>query len=131
MLEVAAIAVRHGGEEIFAVARRLKSDLSDSRKVFADRIRIVGVRRAELVEIDLLIKIQVSIWPLALPGKSRVINAGAIGIPGSAATCGWILDMRDGIRQRFACRGFVEVKRAIFAAAGRERYRNTFGIQRR
>ena len=120
MLEVAAIAVRHGGEEIFAVARRLKSDLGDSRKVFADRIRIVGVRRAELVEINLLIKIQISIGPLAFPGKTRVINAGTIGIPRRAATCGWVLDMPDGIRQRLVCRGFVEVKRAVFAAAGRK-----------
>ena len=120
MLEVAAIAVRHGGEEIFAVARRLKSDLGDSRKVFADRIRIVGVRRAELVEINLLIKIQISIGPLAFPGKTRVINAGTIGIPRRAATCGWVLNMRDSIRQRLACRGFVEVKRTVFAAAGRK-----------
>src|SRR6266487_6112552 len=122
MLEVAAIAVRHGGEEIFAVARRLKSDLGDSRKVFADRIRIVGVRRAELVKINLLIKIQISIGPLAFPGKTRVIDSRSIGVPSRAATRSGILDMCNGVRQRFARRGFVKAKCAVFAAAFGKRY---------
>src|SRR5207244_5765874 len=113
------IAVRHGREDVFAVARRLKSDLSNSRKVFADRIRVVGVTSSEFMEINLLIKIQIGIGALTFPGKSRIINAGATGIPCGAAACGWVLYMRNSIRQRFACRGFIEMTGAVSASAGR------------
>jgi len=59
MGEIAAISIRHAGEDIFAVARSFERDLCDSGKVFANRISVLGIRRAEFVKINLLIKIQI------------------------------------------------------------------------
>jgi hypothetical protein len=68
------------------------------------------------MKVNLLIKIEISIRPLAFPGKARVKNPGAIRVPSRAAACRGILDMRNRVRQRFARRSFVKVKCAVFAA---------------
>ena len=54
MRKIAAIAIRDGCENVPAVARTFQNNLCDSGKVFTDRVRILGIRRTELVEIDLL-----------------------------------------------------------------------------
>ena len=129
MREIATIAVRHRGKDVSAVARTFERDLRDPREVFANRISVLGVSRAEFVKINLLIKIQISFGPLTLPGKTRVINSSAVSVPGrTAARCG-ILHVRDGVRQRFSRRGFVKVKRAVLASAFRQRDSDVLAIK--
>ena len=67
------------------------------------------------MKINLLIKIQISIGTFTLPGKACVKNSAAICIPGRAAACCGILDVRNRVRQRFARRSFLKVKCALFA----------------
>src|SRR5882724_8688016 len=116
MRKIAAIAIRDGGKNVSAVARTFQNDLGDSRKVFSDRVRILGVGRAELVKINLLIKVQVRLGPLTFSGKPCVINPGAVGVPCCAATRSRILDVGNRVRQRFAGAGFVKVKSAVFTS---------------
>ena len=116
MREVPAIAIGYSRENVFAVAGSCEGDLCDSWEVFADRILVLCIGRAELMKVNLLIKIQISIRPLAFPGKPCVKNPGAIRVPSRAAACRGILDMRNRVRQRFARRSFVKVKCAVFAA---------------
>src|SRR6185503_9911140 len=102
---------------VFAVAGSCEGDLRDSWEVFANRICVLCVGRAELVKVNLLIKIEISIRPLTFPGKPCVKNPGAISVPSRAAACRGILNMRNRVRQRFAVRSFVKVEGAVFAAA--------------
>ncbi len=95
MREVPAIAVRYSRENVFAVAGSCEGDLRDSCEVFANRICVLCVGRAELMKVNLLIKIQISVRPLTFPGKTRVINAGAICVPSRTAARRGILDMRN------------------------------------
>ena len=67
------------------------------------------------MKINLLIKIQVGVGPLAFAWKPRVINSSAVRIPGRAAAGGWILHMRDRVGHGFSCRGFINVERPILA----------------
>src|SRR6185436_7548712 len=105
-----AITVRYSRENIFAIVGGREADLRDSWKVFADRIGVIGVGRAEFMKVNLLIKIEIGIRPLAFPGKPCVKNTGAIPVPSCTATSRGILDMCNGVRQRFARRSFVKVK---------------------
>src|SRR5438045_5635772 len=116
MRELPAIAVRYSCENVFAVAGSSEGDLRDLWEVFANRICVLCVGRAELMKVNLLIKIEISIRPLAFPGKARVKNPGAIRVPSRAAARRGILDVCDCIRQRFARRSFVKVKCAVFTA---------------
>src|SRR4029077_7772555 len=116
MRKIAAIAIRYGRENVSTVTRAFQNDLCDPRKVLSDGIRILRVTRAELVKIDLLIKVQVGFRPLTRSGKTCVINSGAVGVPCCAAARRRILDMGDSIRQRVASAGLVEVKRAVFTS---------------
>src|SRR6476660_7710471 len=68
MREIPAIAVRYSRENVFAVAGSCEGDLRDSWEVFANRICVLCVGRAELMQVNLLIKIEISIRPLALSG---------------------------------------------------------------
>ena len=61
-------------------------------------------RRAELVKINLLIEMQVSVAALALRRIARVINPRAVRVPRRAAAAGRILNARDGVRQLLARR---------------------------
>src|ERR1700724_130148 len=107
MRKIPAVPIRNRSENVSAVARAFQNDLCDPRKVFSDRVRILRLWGTELVKIDLLIKVQISFGPLTGPGKVCVIDSGAVGVPcGAAARCR-ILDMGDGIRQRFASGGLV------------------------
>src|SRR5258708_39699741 len=116
MRAVSAIAVRYSRENVFAVAGSCEGDLCDSWEVFANRICVLCVGRAELMKVNLLIKIEISIRALAFPWKTRVKNPGSIRVPSRAAACRRILDMRNRVRQRFARRSFVKGKCAVFAA---------------
>ena len=69
------------------------------------------------MKINLLIKIQVGVRFLAFARKARVINPGAVRVPGRAAAGGRILHVRDRIRQRLACGRFINVQRPVFAAS--------------
>ena len=95
MREIAAIAVGHGGENVFSIARSFELDLGDAGKVFADGIGVLGIGRPDFMKINLLIKIQVRIWSLALTGKSRVINSGSVRVPSRAPAGGGILHVRN------------------------------------
>src|SRR2546430_10946478 len=83
----------------------------------SDRASVVGISGTEFVKINLLIEIQISFGSLTLPGETRVINSGAVLVPSRAAARRRILHVRDRVWQCFSGRGFVKVKRAIFAAA--------------
>jgi hypothetical protein len=85
MREVSAIAVRYSRKNVFAIAGSCERDLRDAREFFANRILVLCFGRAEFMKVNLLIKIQIGIWPLAFPGKACVKNPGAIGIPSRAA----------------------------------------------
>ena len=86
MRKIAAIAIRDRGKNVSAVARTFQNDLGDSRKVFSDGVRILGVGRAEFVKINLLIKVQVRFGPLTFSGKPSVIDPSAVGVPCPPAT---------------------------------------------
>src|SRR4029077_12972196 len=124
MRKIAAIAIRNGRENVSAVARTFQNDLCNSRKVFSDGVRILGVGRAELVKIDLLIKVQVGFGPLTFSGKPCVIDPGAVGLPCCTAARCRILDVGDRVRQRFAIAGLVKVKGAVFTASFGKRHRD-------
>src|SRR5207237_9770059 len=94
MREIAAIAVRHGGENVFSLMRRFELDLGDAGKVFSDRIGVFGIGRADFMKINLLIKIHVRIWSFAFARKSRVVNSVRIGMPSRAAVGGGVLHVR-------------------------------------
>src|SRR4030095_10440399 len=98
MCKIAAIAIRNGRENVSAVARAFQNDLCDPRKVFSDGVRIVRIRRAELVKIHLLIKVQATSGLLTCSGKAYVIDSGAVGVPCCASARRRILDMGDGVR---------------------------------
>src|SRR4030095_741039 len=117
MGEIAAIAIRHRGEDIFAVAQSFERDLCDSGKVFANRISILAVSRAEFVKINLLIKIQIRFGPLTLPWETRVINSPAVGIPSRTASRCRILHVCDGVGTRSSRRSCTKVKSAVLAAS--------------
>src|SRR5262249_26444602 len=129
MREVPAITVRDGRKNVFAVMRTFERDLRDPWKVFADGIGVVCVGSAEFVKINLLIKIEISVRPLAFSGKARVIDSCAVGVPSSAATGSRILDTCNCVGQRFTRGGFVKVKCAVFAPAFGKRYSYTFAVQ--
>ena len=112
-----------------AVARTFQNDLCDSRKVFSDGVRILGVGRAELVKINLLIKVQVRFGPLTFSGKPCVINPGAVGVPCCAAARSRILHVRNRVWQRFASGGLVKVKSAVFTSTFGKRHGDIFAIQ--
>src|SRR5207247_3187548 len=117
MREIPAVAVRYSRENVFAVAGCGEGDLRYSWKVFADRILVLCVGGAELMKVNLLIKIEISIWQLVFPGKPCVKHPGAIRVPSRTAACRGILDMRNRVWERFARRSFVKVKCSIFASA--------------
>ena len=83
------------------------------------------------MKINLLIKIQVGLRSLAFARETRVINTGAVGVPGRAAAGSRILHMRNRIRRRPARRRFVNVQGSIFAPALRNRNRDIFSVTRR
>ena len=83
------------------------------------------------MKVNLLIKIQIGIRPLTFPGKTCVKNPTAVCVPGCAAACSGILDMRNRVRQRFARRGFVKVKCAVLATAFGKGDGEVFAVQRR
>src|SRR5262249_26632006 len=101
MREVAAVTVCDRREKVFPVARSLERDLGYPRELFANGVSVLGVGRAEFVKINLLIKIQISVRPLAFSGKTRVIDSGAIAVPSRAAPRSRILNVCDGVWQRF------------------------------
>src|SRR5438874_11926356 len=117
MREIATVAVGYGRENVFAVARGFEHDLCDARKIFTYRIGIVGIVRAQLVKVNLLIKVQVGFGSLALPRETRVINAGPVRVPGCAAAGGGILDVRNRVREPFGRGGFANVQRGGVASA--------------
>src|SRR6266478_4387447 len=129
MRKIATIAIRNGRENVSAVVRGFQNDLCDPRKIFSDGVRILRVRRSEFVKIDLLIKVQVSFGPLTCSGKTRVIDSGAVGVPGRAAARRRILDMRDTVRQRLTGSSLVKVKRTVFTSTLGKRHRDMFAIQ--
>ena len=62
---------------------------------------------AELVKIHLLVEIRVRFGPLIALWIARVIEAGAIGLPVDAASCGSEVDTRNAVR-KFLSRGNFE-----------------------
>ena len=128
MREIASVAVRDGGENVFPIARSLEVDLGNAREILSDRIDILGIVSPEFVKIDLLIKIQVGLRPFAFARESGVINSAPVCVPRRAATSRWILHVRDRILQRFAGGGLVNAQRSVFASALRNRHRDIFAI---
>ena len=52
--KLAAVAVRHRGQNVTAIIRRLQPNLGDAREVFAERVSVLRGGCAETVKIDLL-----------------------------------------------------------------------------
>src|SRR5262249_24128599 len=98
MGEIAAVAVRHGRQNVLPIMRFPKCDLCYPREVFAYRVSVCAVGRPDLMKINLLIKIQISIRPLAFPRKASVINSAAIPVPRRASAGRGILHMRNRVR---------------------------------
>ena len=129
MRKVAAIAIRNGRENVTAITRTFQNDLCDPRKISSDGVGIFRIRRAQLVKIDLLKKVQVSLGPFTVPWEPSVIDSGSVGVPCGAATRRRVLDMGDRIRQRVASRGLVKVKGAVLASALGKRHRDILAVQ--
>src|SRR5260370_20413237 len=129
MREIAAVAVSYRRENVFAIARGFEHDLCDPRKIFPNRVGVLGVGRAELMKINLLIKIQVGFGALALPWETRVINAGPVRVPGRSAAGGGVLCVRERVRKRLGRPGVVNRQSATFASAFRPRNGDVLAIK--
>src|SRR6266851_1564614 len=93
--DLSAVAVANLGEKEPAVAAALQRDFGDSRQVLAEDVAIAAHRRAELVKIDLLVKVAVFGRALVSLRVPRVIKAAAVGCPLDAAAGGWIVHAGD------------------------------------
>src|SRR6185369_1537125 len=87
--------------------------------------------RAEFVKINLLIKTEVSVRPLALARVARIKQTGAIAIPGRAAAPSRELHARDRIRALLARSCLVDEERALLAAILREGNSHQFAVRGR
>jgi hypothetical protein len=105
MRELAAIAIRHGGEQPAAIIRGVQLDLGDAWKVFSGGVFIAADGCAELVKIDLLVEVQIGLGALACVRIARVEDAFAVRRPCRAAAAGrprggYVLDRADKRLQR-------------------------------
>src|SRR5437867_10699304 len=97
MSELAAIAVSDRDQQISAIVGRAQFDFRDARKIFADDVSI-GIRgRAELVKINLLVKVGVLSRTLITLRIAGVVEPGRIFVPSHVAARRWELDTRHDI----------------------------------
>ena len=130
MREVPAVAIGHAGEDGLAVFARVQFDLRDAREVLPGFIPVLVRRRAELVKINLLEKVQVRRRPFARVRIARVINAAPVRVPRHAPAAGGILHARNHVAQ-FPARGRLEeMQRAILAPVFGERHRDELPVTR-
>ena len=128
MREIPAVTIGHGGEDVVALLRGLESDLGDAREFFSQRVSVLRAGSADLVEINLLIKIQVRVRALPFTRETRVEKAGAIRFPGGASTGRRILHVLDRIGQSLPRGGLEEMESSVFTAAVRKRDGHEFPV---
>ena len=75
--DLAAVAVAHLGQQVFAIAIAFQRNLGNAREVAADDKAIRADRRAELVEPHGLVEVAVSRRTLAFLWIARVVEAAA------------------------------------------------------
>ena len=126
--DFAAIAVVHVGKQVLAIAATIEPDLGDAREVAADDVAIRAGRCAELVEPHGLVELPVGRRAFAFPRVARVVEAGVVRHPLDTATCGRISHAWNDIGQTLARCHVVDVRRAHFAAVGRQRYYDAFAV---
>src|SRR5205823_915252 len=115
-----------------AIVTRAEADFCNTAKLFANFVAVLLRRRSDFVEIDALIKVRVvrrevtgySVEPRAGPGIAGIKQAGAIGIPGGAASSSGKLHARNFIGQLLARISFVDVQRSLFTPVFRQRHCN-------
>ena len=129
--ELAAVAIRHRGQEPPAIMRNGQMNLRDARKFTAGGVGVFALRSAELVEINLLKEVQVGLGALALVGIAGVENRCAVRRPRGTAAAGGILHAGDAVGQTLAGIGAVEMQRALLTAVLGEADGNQFPIGRR
>src|SRR5438477_4988356 len=84
MRDFAAVPVFHQREHVLAVRARIELRLRNTRKLAAENIGVRLGRRAERVEVHLLIEVEIRGRPLRSARVARVEESLAIGIPSHA-----------------------------------------------
>src|SRR5262249_42005772 len=112
MRELSTVAVLDGDEKPFAIVGALQLRLGDSRKLFAENINILFVRRAKLVKVNLLIKLQIFLRPLTGRRIARVEEPRAVAVPGRVAPRGGEDHPRYHVTQLLAGFDVKEIERS-------------------
>src|SRR5437899_6471934 len=120
MFDLSSVAIAHRSKHGVAIFRCAERDLGYAGKVLADFVAIVRQSCAQLVEVDLLIEAQVLFGTLSLPRIARVVEAGAVRVPGHAAAGGSSIDARNRISGFLATCHVIQMDRSVFTAAGRK-----------
>ncbi len=128
---LAAVAVGHPRQHIAAVARSAQLGFRDARELLADHVGVRARRRAELVEIHLLVEVHVFPGALASLRVARVVEAGALRVPGDAAPAGGIAHARHAVGEFLAGGRLEHVHGPVLAAVFRDRHRDVLAVQRR
>ena len=122
MLDLATIAVRDMGEDPLAVVAPRELRLGDARELLPNGVRVGGLGRAELVEPDLLVEVEVDRRPLAGARVARVVEAAAVRAPRDAPSRGPALHARNRLAALLAGGDVEEVNVAALGAILRQRH---------
>ncbi len=128
---LAAIAVLDGGEQPASVIAGVQLNLGDARKLFANNVGVLLGIGAELVKINLLIKVGIVLGTLVALRIARVIKAGAVGLPRDAAAGGGEVHPRHHVGKFFPGRHLEHVSRGIFGTALGKRGGHVLAAERR
>src|SRR5207244_12488174 len=104
-------------QPVAPIFRASQLDRGDARKVLSQRVGVLLCSCAQRVKIDLLVEIQVSVGPLAMPWIARVVKPRAIRVPGDAASSRAAVDTRNDVIERAPRRDLIDVDVARLAAA--------------
>ena len=114
--EFAAVAVGHPGHQPVAVAGRVQVNFGNPRKVAAGGVCVTADRRAKVMTIDPLEKIEIGLGFLAGERISGIKDGFAIRAPSGAASTGRVLDAGDVLGQPLAGVRPIKIQRALLAA---------------
>src|ERR1700733_4119792 len=97
--ELAAIAIGNRNQQPAAVVAGVQQNLGDARKILSDDVGVFFGVGAESVKVDLLVEVGVFGRTFVSLRITRVVEAGAVGLPGDAAATSGEVDSRDHVRQ--------------------------------
>src|SRR4029450_5217770 len=107
-----AAAVPPCRQQPSSVVGRVELNLGDAGKVLADHVGVGGAVGPELVKVDLLVEVRICRGPLVSLRIARVVEPGAVVVPGDAAAGSGEVYPRDTVAQFAAGRGLEDARRA-------------------